>query len=140
MNNWLLCFLLLVGTSCYGQTSDETVIRNILNNQSQAWNKGDYVGFMQGYWKSDSLMFIGKDGITYGWEKTLSSYKKNYPDTAAMGKLHFDIILVKSLSPEYYSLTGRWNLKRITGNLTGYFTLLFRKINGSWVIIADHSS
>jgi hypothetical protein len=140
MNKWLLCFLLLGGTSCYGQASDETVIRSILNNQSQAWNKGDYVGFMQGYWKSDSLMFIGKDGITYGWEKTLSSYKKNYPDTAAMGKLRFDIILVKPLSPEYYSLTGRWNLKRSIGDLTGYFTLLFRKINGSWVIIADHSS
>jgi hypothetical protein len=140
MNKWLLCLLMLAGTSCFGQTSDETVIRNILNNQSQAWNKGDYEGFMQGYWKSDSLMFIGKNGITYGWEKTLSNYKKNYPDTAAMGKLHFDIILLKSLSPEYYSLTGRWSLKRSIGDLTGYFTLLFKKINGSWVIIADHSS
>jgi hypothetical protein len=140
MNKWLLCLLMLAGTSCFGQTSDETVIRNILNNQSQAWNKGDYEGFMQGYWKSDSLMFIGKNGITYGWEKTLSNYKKNYPDTAAMGKLHFDIILLKSLSPEYYSLTGRWSLKRSIGDLTGYFTLLFKKINGTWVIIADHSS
>jgi hypothetical protein len=95
---------------------------------------------MEGYWKSDSLMFIGKNGITYGWEKTLSNYKKNYPDTTTMGKLHFDIILLRPLSSQYYSLTGRWNLKRSIGDLTGYFTLLFRKINGSWLIIADHSS
>jgi hypothetical protein len=95
---------------------------------------------MEGYWKSDSLMFIGKSGITYGWKETLSNYKKNYPDSSSMGKLRFDIILLTPLSPQYYSLAGRWTLKRSIGDLTGFFTLIFRKINGSWVIISDHSS
>jgi hypothetical protein len=140
MNNWLTFLMLLACSYCFGQNPDETAIRNLLNNQTMAWNKGDHEGFMQGYWKSDSLMFIGQNGITYGWNKTLSNYKENYPDTAAMGKLHFDILSLRQLSSQYYSLTGRWNLKRSMGNLTGYFTLLFRKINGSWVIISDHSS
>jgi hypothetical protein len=70
----------------------------------------------------------------------LNNYKKNYSDTVAMGKLKFDLIQVKKLSKEYYSVTGKWFLKRTIGDLSGHFTLLFRKINNKWVIISDHSS
>jgi ketosteroid isomerase-like protein len=122
------------------QSNDETVVRKILNDQSAAWNRGDIEGFMKGYWENDSLMFIGKSGITYGWTKTLNNYKRNYPDTASMGKLAFTIISAKNLSPEYFHVIGKWRLQRSIGNLEGHFTLLFRKINGQWVIIADHSS
>ncbi len=124
----------------FAQSSDELTIRKVLDQQVSAWNKGDVEGFMQGYWKDDSLMFIGKTGINRGWQKTLENYKKRYPDTTAMGKLSFDIILVKELSPEYYYVIGKWMLNRSIGDLNGYYNLLFRKINGTWVIIADHSS
>jgi len=140
MIKWLVCILLLTGTYCYAQSADESAIRNILNRQTAAWNNGNLDEFMSGYWKNDSLMFIGQSGITYGWDQTLANYKKHYPDTATMGKLKFDIILVKPLSPQYYQVTGKWMLKRSVGDISGYFTLLFRKINGRWVIIADHSS
>ena len=95
---------------------------------------------MKGYWENDSLMFIGKSGVTYGYKNTLENYKKNYPDTAAMGKLTFTLIQVKRLSPEYYHVTGKWHLKRTIGDIGGHYTLLFRKIKGQWVIISDHSS
>lgn len=137
---WLVSILLLAGTPCYAQSADESAIRDILNKQTAAWNNGNLSSFMSGYWKSDSLMFIGQSGITYGWNQTLANYKKHYPDTAIMGKLKFDIILVKSLSPQYFHVTGKWMLKRSVGDISGYFTLLFRKIDGTWKIIADHSS
>lgn len=95
---------------------------------------------MNGYWKSDSLMFIGKNGVTYGYNKTLNNYRRNYPDTAAMGKLTFDILEVKRLSADHYFVLGKWMLQRSIGDLSGHYTLLFRKINGEWVIVADHSS
>ena len=85
-------------------------------------------------------MFIGKSGITYGWKNTLANYKKGYPDTTSMGKLTFTIIKLQSLSNKYYHVVGKWHLARSIGDLAGYFTLLFQKINGRWVIIADHSS
>ena len=122
------------------QSSDELTIRKVLDNQIKAWNKGDIEDFMQGYWKNDSLMFIGKNGINWGWQKTLENYKKRYPDVTAMGKLSFDIILIKELSPEYYYVVGKWMLNRSIGDLNGHYNLLFRKINGIWLIIADHSS
>jgi len=130
-------FFSLVG---FSQTNDEFTIRKVLDSQTKSWNKGDIKGFMQGYWKDDSLMFIGKNGIHWGWQTTLENYKKNYPDTAAMGRLSFDIILVKKLSPEYFYVVGKWMLSRSIGDLSGHYDLLFKKINGQWFIIADHSS
>jgi len=124
----------------FSQANDEVTIRKVLDSQTEAWNKGDINSFMQGYWKDDSLMFIGKNGIHWGWQTTLENYKKNYPDTVAMGKLSFDIVLVKKLSPEYFYVVGKWMLNRSLGDLSGHYNLLFRKINGQWLIVADHSS
>ena len=131
---------LLLTTQLFAQSKNESAIRRLLSNQSAAWNRGDIEGFMQGYWENDSLMFIGKSGVTYGWKNTLNNYKKSYPDTTAMGKLSFTILKVKSLSNKYYQVIGKWQLERSIGNLAGHFTLLIQKIDGRWVIIADHSS
>lgn len=96
--------------------------------------------FVQGYWQNDSLMVIGKSGVTYGYHNMLQNYKRNYSDTTKMGKLSFDIIKVQRLSDQYYFVVGKWFLKRSIGDLNGHYTLLFRKINNEWVIVADHSS
>ncbi len=122
------------------QSPDETTIRSEIEKQRLAWNKGDIENFMGTYWQNDSLMFIGKSGVTYGWKNTLDNYKKGYPDTAAMGKLDFDILQVKPLSDTYFFVVGKWHLTRSIGNAGGHFTLLFRKIKNKWVIVADHSS
>ncbi len=95
---------------------------------------------MDSYWKSDSLQFIGKSGLTYGWTATLNNYKKNYADTAEMGKLDFSIFETKKLSKHYYFVIGKWHLARTVGDLAGHFSLLLKKINKKWVIVADHSS
>ena len=121
------------------QPVDEMAIRKVLSNQVAAWNSGNIEKFMEGYWISDSMMFIGKS-VTYGWHKTLDNYKKRYPDTTAMGKLSFNLLDFKPLSPVYYFVVGKWYLQRSIGNLEGYFTLLFKKIKGQWFITADHSS
>ncbi len=138
----LLFFLLSLSTliSLSAQNKDEQSIRKILSDQTLHWNKGDIDGFMNGYWKSDSLLFVGKTGPKYGYETTLKNYKKSYPDTAAMGKLSFEILKVQQLSPDYYFVLGKWFLKRTVGDVGGAYTLIFRKINNQWVIIADHSS
>jgi len=122
------------------QDKDEKEIRDLLSQQTRDWNKGNIDAFMSGYWKNDSLMFIGQNGLTYGYQQTNNNYKRNYSDTAKMGQLTFDILHTKRLSQEFYFIVGKFFLKRTVGDLSGHFTLLFRKVNGSWVIIADHSS
>ena|SRR6187200_108601 len=122
------------------QKDDEGEIRNLLVQQTEAWNRGDISGFMQTYWQNDSLMFIGKDGITWGWKNTLERYKKGYPDKETMGQLSFEVIQMKKLSAEYFFVVGKWMLKRNAGDLSGYYNLLMKRIKGQWKIIADHSS
>ena len=140
MKKILMFFAILCSLTVFSQSNDENAIRKVLNDQVTAWNNGNIEGFMRGYWKSDSLMFIGTKGIKWGWETTLNNYKKGYPDTTAMGKLSFELLVVKKLSPEYYFIVGKWFLKRTIGDIGGHYDLLFRKVKGKWVIISDHTS
>ena len=139
-STFLLLFFIMIGYSSFAQSKDETEVRGLLASQTKEWNAGNIPAFMNTYWKSDSLMFIGKTGITYGWQKTLDNYKKNYPDTAAMGNLKFDLLEVKRLSSDYFFVVGKWHLTRSIGDIGGIFTLLLRKVANRWLIIADHSS
>ena len=137
----LLTILLLSSLQLlHAQGKNEQKIRELLTMQTESWNRGDIEGFMETYWKNDSLLFIGKNGVRRGWQETLNNYKRGYPDTAAMGKLSFDIIKVEKLSSRYYFVVGKWMLTRSIGNLSGHYNLLMKKIRGKWVIVADHSS
>ena len=140
MKAMLFAFCMMTTFKGIAQTADVKEILSILENQTKAWNQGNLEKFMDGYWNSDSLMFIGQRGVTYGFRNTLNNYKKNYSDTAKMGKLFFTILETKKLSPEYYFVLGKWFLKRRIGDVGGHYTLLFRRINGRWVIVSDHSS
>jgi len=122
------------------QDRDQKEILEILNDQTISWNKGDLNSFMKDYWNNDSLMFVGKGGVTYGYQNTLTHYKETYNNADKMGKLFFDILKVKKLSGDYYFVLGKWFLKRNSGDVGGHYTLLFRKINGKWLIVCDHSS
>jgi ketosteroid isomerase-like protein len=142
MRKILFAFIIAMAffTSVSAQSKDEQTIRTLLEEQRLSWNAGNLESFMDTYWKSDSLMFIGKSGVTYGWQNTLNNYKTGYPDTAAMGKLKFDILEVKRLSVMYFFVVGKWHLTRSIGDVGGHFTLLFKKVKNKWVIVADHSS
>lgn len=114
---------------------------SLLNRQTADWNAGQIDAFMEGYWKSDSLSFMGASGVTYGWQNTLNNYKKRYPDLATMGQLKFDIVRMNRLEKNAYYLIGKWALTRPEkGNIGGYFSLIFRKIKGKWLIVSDHTS
>jgi len=120
--------------------NDKKAILNVLETQRQAWNKGDVETFMEGYVKSDSLLFVGKSGPTYGWQQTLDNYKKTYKGKEGMGILTFGIKKVDFLNADVAFVLGSWHLKREKDEPQGYYTLLFKKIKGVWKIIVDHSS
>lgn len=117
----------------------ENTIREVLAKQQDAWNAGNLELFMEGYWKSDSLQFIGSS-IRYGWQQTLDNYKKNYSTRELMGRLQFDIWQLVPLAPDCYLLTGQYTLFREADQPSGPFTLLFKKKNNEWVIVYDHTS
>ncbi len=135
--------LVLFGGALWSQAvkkKDETAIYSILERQTDCWNEGKLECFMKGYWENDSLRFIGKSGVTYGWDATLERYKKGYPDRAAMGQLTFSKLEMVGLGKKSVLVIGEWHLKREADDLGGHFSLVWKKIKGEWVIIADHSS
>lgn len=139
MRLFLLLFLGL-NIQVFAQSTDKD-IRDILHSQQKAWNRGDIGVFMESYWKSDSLMFISKNGITRGWDKTLQRYLTTYSSRELMGTLQFDIQEIQILGPNSAWVLGKWHLNRpTTGDIGGYFTLIFRQIEGRWVICSDHTS
>lgn len=136
----LILLLLIPVCSFAQQTKDIFDIKAVMAEQEADWNAGNLEAFMQGYWKSDSLKFISSRGINYGWQATLDGYKRGYPTKEKMGKLHFTILSVEVLSPTSAVVIGKWLLKRSSDEPNGHFMLLWKKVNGTWVIVADHTS
>lgn len=136
----ILLFFLLINFSEDSKINDKSIITQKLFNQAKCWNSGDINCFMADYWRNDSLMYIGKNGVTYGWQQTLDNYKVKYPTKKEMGNLTFEIVTLKNISPNHYFMVGKWFLKRELGDVGGHFSLIWERINEDWVIIADHSS
>ncbi|MCS7073724.1 MAG: nuclear transport factor 2 family protein [Bacteroidia bacterium] len=140
----LFLFGLAFFLKCYCQkisTKEWQNLDKVLQKQVSAWNQGDLDGFMEAYWKSDSLRFLGQNGITYGWQNTLQAYRRSYPDPETMGKLTLTVLHQEAISSNVVYMFGKWELKRTyKENLAGHFTLLWKKIKGKWQIVFDHSS
>lgn len=136
----LITITMLLSSNIFAQDTERAEILKVLENQRLAWNNGNLEQYMMGYWKSDSLLFVGKRGPQYGWQKTFDNYKKSYPDKSAMGKLTFNIIKVELYTSEYAFVLGEWILDREKDQPRGFFTLQMKKIKGEWKVIADHSS
>ena len=121
------------------RTKIESSIRTVMNEQSAAWNRGDIGGFMDGYWRSDDLVFVSSD-VVRGWQTTLDRYKKNYDTKEKRGTLMFSDLEITVLSKDAAVVLGTWELKRQNDNPKGKFTLIFRKLKEGWRIVHDHTS
>lgn len=115
----------------------EAAIINVLQAQSEAWNRGDIDGFMAGYWNSEQLRFASGGDVTTGWAATNARYKARYKDRAAMGRLTFDRLETTVLAADAAILHGQWALDRETDRPSGLFTLVFRDFGQGWVIVSD---
>jgi len=139
----ILTFMLLLSvTSLRAQSLRpryKRIILSIMNQQARDWNSGNPEAFMQAYWKNDSLVFITSKGIVFGWDNMLSHYKIAYPDPLSMGHLQFSQLHFVRFNSSTVWVRGKWNLLRDEGNLNGYFTLVWKKKHGKWVIVTDHT-
>ncbi|MDY7396480.1 nuclear transport factor 2 family protein [Aureibaculum sp. 2210JD6-5] len=121
------------------QTAKQEITAMMLQ-QAKDWSNGDLEAFMQGYIKSDSLKFVGSSGLTYGWQQTLDNYKKGYPTKDHTGTLTFKLRDFDQLANDVFLVIGEFHLKRKVGDANGMFSIILKRINGEWKIIADHSS
>lgn len=119
---------------------DRAAITKILDEQQSAWNSGDVISFMKGYWNSPELTFAGSGGIARGWESVLARYRREYPDQEAMGQVNFSNVEVRFLGPGAALVLGQWHLRRSSGDVGGVFSLVFQRLPEGWRIVHDHTS
>jgi ketosteroid isomerase-like protein len=132
--------VLAMAAASFGQSKDEAAIRNVMDDQAAAWNRGDIDGFMAGYWRSEKLTFVSGTSVTRGWQETLDRYKKGYDTRAKMGTLTFSDLEITILSKDAAVVLGSWSLAREKDNPHGKFTLIFRKFKDGWRVVMDHTS
>ena len=142
---WPLLFLLAcnnpkkeVQVNTFEQDKDS--ISKLMNKQQTAWNDGNLGEFMAPYLNNENLMFVGKSGLNKGWKTTFDNYKRAYPTSEKMGTLLFENKEFESLGNEHFLVIGKWNLFRTSDTLRGYYSLVWKKDQEGWKIIADHSS
>jgi ketosteroid isomerase-like protein len=136
-----LAIILVSAVSLLAQSEkDKAAIRKVMDDQAAAWNRGDIDAFMQGYWRSDQLLFVSTTSVTRGWQPTLDRYKKGYDTKAKMGTLTFSDLEITLLSKKSASVIGSWSLARNGDNPHGKFLLVFRKFKEGWRIVQDHTS
>ncbi|MCG8474326.1 MAG: hypothetical protein MI784_02455 [Cytophagales bacterium] len=111
-----------------------------MNQQAAGWNRGNLTAYMNGFWKSDSLLFISGEGLSFGWQQILEGFQRGYPDKNALGRLIYSEQQFTPAGPKSCFVVGKWRIVKKDRTRAGYYSLLWKKINGQWKIIADHTS
>jgi len=140
-----IAFILFMAATTFAQSEKQrekaaVAIRAVMDTQARAWNRGDIEGFMDGYWRSEKLIFVSGDKVTRGWQQTLDNYKKSYTSKERMGTLTFSDLEINVLSKDAAVVLGSWSLERAGDHPHGKFTLTFRKMKEGWRIVIDHTS
>jgi ketosteroid isomerase-like protein len=120
--------------------ADKKLILRTISRMQDAWNRGDFRGYMQGF-KNPDVVFVSGGRFQDGWQGTLEHYIRDYgPSPEVRGTLHFYDIRVEMLSPDAAQLISRFELKRSQHPQYGINTRLMRKVDGRWVIALNHVS
>ena len=120
--------------------SDRAAILTDIQHMEDAWNRGDFRGYMAGFEKP-GVVFISGGKFQDGWQGTLDHYIRDYGGSPERrGRLHFYNMKIDLLAPDAAMLIGQYRLERGTRVTEGVNTRLFRKIKGKWLITMNHVS
>jgi beta-aspartyl-peptidase (threonine type) len=137
----LLVTLFELGNVQRPGASPEAAIRQVLDEQATAWNRGDLDAFMNGYWVSHELSFFSGKDRKQGWQETKDRYRARYQgEGREMGQLTFSDLEIDVLSADTAWVRGRWQVVTSKETLDGLFTLVFKKPPEGWRIVHDHTS
>jgi ketosteroid isomerase-like protein len=137
----LLALLALIAVpAAASSSSDRAEIFVTVQKMEDAWNRGDFRGYMAGF-KNPDVVFVSGGRFQDGWQGTLDHYIRDYGGSPERrGKLHFYNMKVDLLAPDAAMLVGQYRLVRGARVTEGVNTRLFRKVSGKWLITMNHVS
>ena len=138
----ILLLLGLAGCATSSPAVDRVAILKVLEDQKEAWNRGDLDAFVVGYHRSDDTVFAGGDKVHRGFDAMVRRYREAYPTREKMGKLTFSNIRFGQQDAERAVMTGSWELELAGTDKRpgGVFTLIWKKFDDGWKIVHDHTS
>ena len=120
--------------------AEKEAIRALIGRMEDAWNRGDFHGYMEGFANPD-VVFVSRGRFQKDWQGTLDHYVRDYGSSAeTRGTLHFFDIKIEMLGPDVAQLISRYQLDRPQNPQDGINTRLMRKRDGRWVIALNHVS
>jgi ketosteroid isomerase-like protein len=123
------------------EPADRAAITAVLDAQVAAWNRGDLAAYMEGYAKTDALVFTSGGKVRRGWQTTFDTYQARYgQDPAAMGKLVFQIDTIDALGADGAVVLGTWILTDSPHDGRGIFSVVLERRPEGWRIVHDHTS
>jgi hypothetical protein len=119
---------------------DRTAILSVIHRMEDAWNRGDFRGYMAGF-KNPDVTFVSGGKFQQGWQGTLDHYVRDYGGSPERrGQLHFYNMKIDLLAPNAAMLIGQYRLVRGNRVTEGVNTRLFKKLHGHWLITMNHVS
>src|SRR5581483_5765270 len=92
--------------------AEKKLILDLIGRMQDAWNRGDFRGYMQGF-KNPDVVFVSGGRFQEGWQGTLDHYIRDYGASAeTRGTLRFYEIQIEVLAPDAAQLISRFELKR----------------------------
>lgn len=120
---------------------DRSAIEGVLARQVTAWNRGDLAAYMDGYARTDALVFTSGGKIRRGWQATFDAYQKRYAqDPSAMGKLAFRVLSVDQVGADGAVVLGEWRLTGSPSDGSGIFSVVLARRPEGWRVVHDHTS
>jgi uncharacterized protein (TIGR02246 family) len=127
-------------TAAAAEELQKAAIRQVITDMQDAWNRGDFRGYMQGF-KNPDVVFVSGGRFQDGWQGTLDHYIRDYGTSAdTRGTLRFFDIRIEMLAPDAAQLISRFQLVRPQHPQYGINTRLMRLVDGHWVIALNHVS
>ncbi|HET6535594.1 MAG TPA: nuclear transport factor 2 family protein [Sphingomicrobium sp.] len=135
-----LALIALAAPVAASPASERTAILSTIQRMEDAWNRGDFRGYMAGF-ENPGVVFVSGGKFQKGWQGTLDHYIRDYGGSPERrGRLHFYNMKVDLLAPDAAMLIGQYRLIRGKRVTEGVNTRLFRKIHGRWLITMNHVS
>ena len=135
-----MSFIAFLALATASPQADRAAILDVIHKMEDAWNRGDFRGYMAGF-KNPDVVFVSGGKFQQGWQGTLDHYIRDYGGSPERrGQLHFYNMKVDVLAPDAAMLIGQYRLVRGTRVTEGVNTRLFKKFHGHWLITMNHVS